>query len=364
MQADLAIVMLRLLIKTPSQGWGSSVGLSRRLSHSTLLMNASLAINGPYRVYPTGYDGYYWHVPAQNEGVEPVQCSEGFPIQEVLNDPEEKTPDNNPDLSPKSSSSGAFTYYTPDSATSPNRLPLSPKLTSTPPRPKEDSSGGRKVKTRTAFSQKQLQVLHTRFQSQKYLSPQQIRELATALELTYKQIKTWFQNQRMKFKRTQKETLWMRKGKYQPQNSYLDINSGCHPSYSIADGRNTHPLASMHENYASNLTYGNNQNYGNSDHQIYGSPQNFYPVMSGEEANVFGKAPGTSYCQQAISYISQQKMNFCHGFSASVEYAAVKVEDGYPFSNVSAAATLPGTSVLQHYQSPLQPQGAHSNCPP
>lgn len=43
-------------------------------------------------------------------------------------------------------------------------------------------------KSRTAFSQEQLRALHQRFQNQKYLSPQQIRELAAALELTYKQV--------------------------------------------------------------------------------------------------------------------------------------------------------------------------------
>lgn len=43
-------------------------------------------------------------------------------------------------------------------------------------------------KSRTAFSQDQLKALHQRFQSQKYLSPQQIRELAVALGLTYKQV--------------------------------------------------------------------------------------------------------------------------------------------------------------------------------
>ena len=46
----------------------------------------------------------------------------------------------------------------------------------------------KKAKSRTAFSQEQLQILHQRFQSQKYLSPQQIRELAAALGLTYKQV--------------------------------------------------------------------------------------------------------------------------------------------------------------------------------
>lgn len=48
--------------------------------------------------------------------------------------------------------------------------------------------GVRKAKNRTAFSKEQLQTLHQRFQSQKYLSPQQIRELAAALGLTYKQV--------------------------------------------------------------------------------------------------------------------------------------------------------------------------------
>ena len=50
--------------------------------------------------------------------------------------------------------------------------------------------GVRKAKSRTAFSKEQLQTLHQRFQSQKYLSPQQIRELAAALGLTYKQVNT------------------------------------------------------------------------------------------------------------------------------------------------------------------------------
>lgn len=50
--------------------------------------------------------------------------------------------------------------------------------------------GIRKTKSRTAFSKEQLLTLHQRFQSQKYLSPQQIRELAVALGLTYKQVNT------------------------------------------------------------------------------------------------------------------------------------------------------------------------------
>ncbi|XP_062979694.1 homeobox protein NANOG-like [Elgaria multicarinata webbii] len=317
-------------------------------------MSTPLAANACGRVCPAaagmGFD-YYW---SSLEEMEPGRCSEGLLGPEAGSGPGEKAPHPHSDLSPRSSSSGVFTIYTPDSATSPNRQPPSPQPSS-PQLLKEESAGGRKVKTRTAFSQEQLQILHHRFQSQKYLSPQQIRELASALELTYKQIKTWFQNQRMKFKRTQKESLWMRKGLCPPQNAYLDINPSYHQGYSIGDARNIHSLAGVHENYPSD------QNYG-SDHQIYGSPQTFYPIVSGEDGSFLGKTSGPCYSQQAISYISQQKMNFYHGFAASVEYAAVKMEDGYPFANAAPTATaLPGASVLQHYPTPLPVQGALSD---
>ncbi|XP_033029833.1 homeobox protein NANOG-like [Lacerta agilis] len=319
-------------------------------------MSIPLALNAPYRVYPAGvaaaaaadmgYDGYYW--PSVKEEMEPHSCSGGFPAPEAVSGPEGKSLSNNPDLSPRSCNSGIFTYYSPDSATSPNKPPPSPVLTSTPQPCKEESKGGKKGKTRTAFSQKQLQILHHRFQMDKYLSPQQIRELASALGLTYKQIKTWFQNQRMKFKRTQKEAVWTRRGICQPQNGYMDINPSYHQGYAINDARNIHSLANAHENYPSNPISVNNQNYSSDHSQIYGSPQGLYPVVGGgEDGGFFGKSAGPCYGQQAIGYISQQKMNFCHGFSASLEYAAVKM-DGYPFPSVSATAA--GTSVLQHYQ--------------
>uniref|UniRef100_A0A2I3GUI6 Homeobox domain-containing protein n=1 Tax=Nomascus leucogenys TaxID=61853 RepID=A0A2I3GUI6_NOMLE len=69
----------------------------------------------------------------------------------------------------------------------------------------------KKQKTRTVFSSTQLCVLNDRFQRQKYLSLQQMQELSNILNLSYKQVKTWFQNQRMKSKRWQKNN-W-------PQNS-------------------------------------------------------------------------------------------------------------------------------------------------
>ncbi|KAL7988395.1 hypothetical protein Chor_007314 [Crotalus horridus] len=262
-----------------------------------------------------GYEQYYWPSP-EEKAQEPVHSSEGGPPPEALSDVEEKACHKNPNLSPRSSSSGILILYTPDSATSPNRQSSSPQLTSTPQRCKEENPGSRKVKT-------------------------------------------WFQNQRMKFKRTQKETLWMRKGMCQTQNSYLDINPNYHEGYSIGEARNTHSLAAVHENYTNNQNYSSNQSYNSDHHQVYSSPQNFYPI--GEDGSFFVKAGGACYSPQTINYINNQKMNFYPGFSASMEYATMKMEDGYTFPNASSAA-FPGPSVHQHYQSPLQTQGPQSNC--
>ncbi|XP_049628461.1 homeobox protein NANOG [Suncus etruscus] len=89
----------------------------------------------------------------------------------------------------------------PDSSTSPKVPPVTEEK---PVRKKDHKVLGRKQKSRTKFSQTQLCVLNDRFQKQKYLSLQQMQELSAILNLSYKQVKTWFQNQRMKYKRWQK----------------------------------------------------------------------------------------------------------------------------------------------------------------
>uniref|UniRef100_A0A8C2W530 Homeobox protein NANOG n=1 Tax=Chinchilla lanigera TaxID=34839 RepID=A0A8C2W530_CHILA len=94
-----------------------------------------------------------------------------------------------------------LTQATPDSSTSP--CVTSPCVSSGR---KEEAAKvpAKKQKVRTVFSQTQLCVLNDRFQRQKYLSLQQMQELSSLLNLSYKQVKTWFQNQRMKCKRWQK----------------------------------------------------------------------------------------------------------------------------------------------------------------
>ncbi|PKU43544.1 homeobox protein vent1-like [Limosa lapponica baueri] len=56
-------------------------------------------------------------------------------------------------------------------------------------------------RARTAFTSEQLCRLEKTFQRQKYLGASERRKLAAALQLSEMQIKTWFQNRRMKLKR-------------------------------------------------------------------------------------------------------------------------------------------------------------------
>ncbi|XP_067434701.1 homeobox protein NANOG [Thunnus thynnus] len=66
-----------------------------------------------------------------------------------------------------------------------------------------------KGKVRTAFSESQMNALVQRFSVQRYLTPAEMKNLADLTGLTYKQVKTWFQNRRMKLRRHQKDTSWV-----------------------------------------------------------------------------------------------------------------------------------------------------------
>ena len=61
----------------------------------------------------------------------------------------------------------------------------------------------RKRKLRTVFTEKQLEGLEAKFADKKYLSVPDRMELAGILELSETQVKTWFQNRRMKCKKQQ-----------------------------------------------------------------------------------------------------------------------------------------------------------------
>ncbi|ELK10430.1 homeobox protein NANOG isoform X1 [Pteropus alecto] len=123
---------------------------------------------------------------------------------------------NTETVSPLPSNMDLLIQNSPDSSTSPNII--LPTFVENSTVKKEEKVQIKKQKIRTVFSQTQLCVLNERFQRQKYLSLQQMQELSNILNLSYKQIKTWFQNQRMKCKRWQKYN-W-------PKNSNCAMRKG------------------------------------------------------------------------------------------------------------------------------------------
>ena len=66
------------------------------------------------------------------------------------------------------------------------------------------ASGKRCRKSRTVFTEMQLKVLEKTFSEQRYLDTTSRAKLAQSLALNETQIKTWFQNRRMKHKKESK----------------------------------------------------------------------------------------------------------------------------------------------------------------
>uniref|UniRef100_A0A8C4YKX3 VENT homeobox n=1 Tax=Gopherus evgoodei TaxID=1825980 RepID=A0A8C4YKX3_9SAUR len=85
----------------------------------------------------------------------------------------------------------------------------------------EEPGGRGSRRLRTAFSVEQISTLESSFKRHKYLGSAERRKLAAKMQLSEVQIKTWFQNRRMKLKRQLQEM--------RPEPFYSPVSFGARP---------------------------------------------------------------------------------------------------------------------------------------
>ncbi|XP_038642628.1 homeotic protein antennapedia-like [Scyliorhinus canicula] len=95
-------------------------------------------------------------------------------------------------------------------------------------------TGLSKTRVRTVFNEEQKRRLMQQFHRQKYISLQERTKLANTLGLNCKQVKTWYQNRRMKLKRSQyiqpPATYWNRTGFSPISSPTLSLSQGLTPT--------------------------------------------------------------------------------------------------------------------------------------
>ncbi|XP_032219765.2 transcription factor LBX2 [Nematostella vectensis] len=158
--------------------------------------------NGVPSSIPPGQEGFlgYWPPPVQNK----VPRKPSFMMDDVIGN---ITQYHMPSTGGSTGSSPTADSSSENSA-SPRLSPVHlnespPESTACSPVPAEDIAVPKK--NRSSFSAEQVFRLEKTFELQQYLGTKERQQLALALNMTDNQVKTWFQNRRMKQKRKRAE---------------------------------------------------------------------------------------------------------------------------------------------------------------
>ncbi|XP_011797365.1 PREDICTED: homeobox protein VENTX [Colobus angolensis palliatus] len=138
----------------------------------------------------------------------------------------------------------------------------------------------RAPRVRTAFTTEQVRTLEGVFQHHQYLSPLERKRLAREMQLSEVQIKTWFQNRRMKHKRQMQEPP-----PHSPFSGSLHVPPAFHsPSSGLANGLQLLcPWAPLPGSQALMLP-----------------PGSFWGLCQVEQESLV--SPGASCCRQPLAY--------------------------------------------------------------
>ncbi|KAG6449076.1 hypothetical protein O3G_MSEX005853 [Manduca sexta] len=135
------------------------------------------------------------------DGALDMSRKNSYPVTELSDDYDSRSSNTASPLRRANSSPSS------DIAYKPFNLHYDRKCTTPPPSAypmtEYSQNGGRKKRSRAAFSHAQVYELERRFSQQRYLSGPERADLAVSLKLTETQVKIWFQNRRYKTKRKQ-----------------------------------------------------------------------------------------------------------------------------------------------------------------